>query len=401
MHAARDIRAGEEILLIPKDQIITLEMAFASPIGKKMMEHNLRSHLLSPKHSFLTTYILQQEEHGEASSFFPFIDILPKSFENFPIFYTAEEKEYLKGSPFLNQVEEKIEDIKQDYQTICDKVPEYERFPIKHFSEIRMMVSSRIFGMNIEGVKTDGFVPMADMLNHKRPKQTTWTYTDEKEGFEIHAIEDIQRNEEIFDSYGKKCNSRFLLNYGFIVRNNDANEVPVEVYYNPGDKYLTHKKEMISDGSDFKKFRVTDNLRETNMFEFFSWTRFVEFDENYTILIDYEARSAAKPKYEDEDEERFDSNRGFRAKDLPPLSVRNEKKVLLRMKIECTKVLEGYPTSLEEDLEILAQDEEGKGPVPVSENYRNCLLMRSGEKQVLKYLIDSVDLLLPLLDLNL
>lgn len=30
-----------------------------------------------------------------------------------------------------------------------------------------MMVSSRIFGMNIEGTKTDGFVPMADMLNHK------------------------------------------------------------------------------------------------------------------------------------------------------------------------------------------------------------------------------------------
>ncbi len=185
VHAARDIRAGEEILLIPKEQIITLEMAFASPIGKKMMDHNLRSHLLSPKHSFLTTYILQENEKGDASPFFPFIDILPKSFENFPIFFTEEEKKYLEGSPFLTQVEEKIEDIKTDYKTICDKVPEYEKYDIRHFSEIRMMVSSRIFGMNIEGVKTDGFVPMADMLNHKRPKQTTWTYTDEKRGFEI------------------------------------------------------------------------------------------------------------------------------------------------------------------------------------------------------------------------
>ena len=117
-----------------------------------------------------------------------------------------------------------------------------------------MMVSSRIFGMNIEGVKTDGFVPMADMLNHKRPKQTTWTYTDEKEGFVIEAIGDIPRNDEIFDSYGKKCNSRFFLNYGFIVRNNDANEVPLSIYYNAGDKYITHKKEMIKDASEFKKF---------------------------------------------------------------------------------------------------------------------------------------------------
>lgn len=31
----------------------------------------------------------------------------------------------------------------------------------------------------------------------------------------------------IFDSYGRKCNSRFLLNYGFIVEENDANEVTV------------------------------------------------------------------------------------------------------------------------------------------------------------------------------
>jgi len=70
-----------------------------------------------------------------------------------------------------------------------------------------MMVSSRIFGMNIEGTKTDGFVPMADMLNHKRPKQTTWSYIDAKGGFVIEALHDIQRNEEVFDSYGKKCNS--------------------------------------------------------------------------------------------------------------------------------------------------------------------------------------------------
>lgn len=82
---------------------------------------------------------------------------------------------------------------------------------------MRMMVSSRIFGMNIEGQKTDGFVPMADMLNHKRPRETSWTYTDEKAGFVIEACQDIPRNNQVFDSYGKKCNSRFFLNYGFIV----------------------------------------------------------------------------------------------------------------------------------------------------------------------------------------
>ena len=34
VHAAKDIKKGETILYVPKEQIITLEMAFASPVGK-------------------------------------------------------------------------------------------------------------------------------------------------------------------------------------------------------------------------------------------------------------------------------------------------------------------------------------------------------------------------------
>ena len=60
---------------------------------------------------------------------------------------------------------------------------------------MRMMVSSRIFGIEIGTLKTDGFVAYADMLNHRRPRQTTWTYTDDREGFIIEAMDDIKRGE--------------------------------------------------------------------------------------------------------------------------------------------------------------------------------------------------------------
>ena len=383
-------------MLVPKDQIITLEMAEESPIGSKMMYHNLKSRLLSPKHGFLTTYILQEKKKGEESKYFPFIDILPKTFENFPIFFTPEEKEWLRGSPFLDQVEEKIIDVKTDFDLICDKVPEYSQFSLTEFSEIRMMVSSRIFGMNILGKKTDGFVPMADMLNHKRPKQTSWTYTDDKNGFVIEALKDIPRNEQVYDSYGKKCNSRFFLNYGFIVENNDGNEVPIKVYYPESDDKKEMKKEMINDHSDFKKFRVTDNFNENIMHEFMSWLRFVEFDENITLLIDYQARAATQSPMQDSDSDDAadDPNRGFKAKDLPPLSVRNEQKVLLRMKLEATKLLGNYPQTYEEDLEILEKDE------GLTFNTRNALLMRSGEKKILQHVIEFADTMVRLLNLD-
>jgi len=53
------------------------------------------------------------------------LDILPKSLEDFPIFFTEEEKEWLTGSAFLQQIHEKIEDIRIDYELICKEVKEF------------------------------------------------------------------------------------------------------------------------------------------------------------------------------------------------------------------------------------------------------------------------------------
>lgn len=122
------------------------------------------------------------------------------------------------------------------------------------------------------------------MLNHKRPRQTTWTYTDDREGFIIEAMEDIKRDEQVYDSYGKKDNSRFLLNYGFINLNNDANEFPLKIYYNVDDSLKGVKQEMINDPAEFKKFRVVENLEDKVMHEFLSWLRFVEYDENIALM---------------------------------------------------------------------------------------------------------------------
>lgn len=134
---------------------------------------------MSPKHSFLATLIMEEKRKPE-SHFNKFIDILPKGFTNFPIFYTKEEREWLIGSPFQQQISDKIKDIQSDYNLICKEVPEYQQFPLQEYSEYRMMVASRIFGISINGHKTDAFVAYADMLNHRRPRQTSWQYCDKR-----------------------------------------------------------------------------------------------------------------------------------------------------------------------------------------------------------------------------
>lgn len=65
-----------------------------------------------------------------------------------------------------NVITDKIRDIQTDYNMITTEVIEFKQFSLKEYSEMRMMVCSRIFGITIEGVKTDGFVAYADMLNH-------------------------------------------------------------------------------------------------------------------------------------------------------------------------------------------------------------------------------------------
>lgn len=41
----------------------------------------------------------------------------------------------------------------------------------------------------------------------------------------IESLEDIPAGVEVFDSYGKKCNSRYLLNYAFVIEDNLENQV--------------------------------------------------------------------------------------------------------------------------------------------------------------------------------
>lgn len=148
------------------------------------------------------------------------------------------------------------------------------------------MVASRIFGIQINGHKTDAFVAYADMLNHRRPRQTSWTYDDTRQGFIIEALEDIQIGEQIYDSYGKKCNTRFLLNYGFINLNNDGNEFPFKINLEEAsDPLYKQKNDLLGTALTKRTYKVMADLTDEMTFKFFSWLRFVEFSGDMMVLV--------------------------------------------------------------------------------------------------------------------
>lgn len=177
--------------------LITLEMAKEIPLGNKILNANLD--LLSPKHCLLSIFLLNEKANTD-SKWKHYLDILPKSYHNFPVFYKSEEFKELEGSPFLQQVYQKINDIRADYNSIQKAEPEFKMFSFEEFMQMRMAVSSRIFGIKVNGRKTDCLAPLADMLNHKRPRQTQWYFSDEIKCFVIKAIQDIDSDDQVMSN---------------------------------------------------------------------------------------------------------------------------------------------------------------------------------------------------------
>ena len=182
------------------------------------MHSNLE--LDAPKHIFLMIYMLVDRKRPD-SFFKPYYDILPSTLSNMPVFWQPDELKYLEGSYLLEQIDERNQAIQADYDAICTLVPEFREIATLHeFKWARMCVCSRNFGLLINGIQTAALVPYADMLNHYRPRETKWQFDDSLQSFTVVSLQQIMPGAQVYDSYGRKCNHRFLLNYGFSVENN-------------------------------------------------------------------------------------------------------------------------------------------------------------------------------------
>jgi histone-lysine N-methyltransferase SETD3 len=80
--------------------------------------------LYSPKHTLLATIVMEERRKPD-SYWSPYLDLLPKTFGCFPVFYSAEEKQWLQGSPFLDSIEDKTHEIQIDYEVLCRDISEY------------------------------------------------------------------------------------------------------------------------------------------------------------------------------------------------------------------------------------------------------------------------------------
>jgi hypothetical protein len=220
VHARCDLPAEVEVMAVGERFLLTVEVAREHEVCRAIAAAGVERDLSAAKHCYLSVFVLctRGNPHGP---FAPYYAVLPRAFPGMPLFWAPEELAWLAGSHVLEQVEERRRNVCADWKLLCDAVPSLgEAFTLDDFLWARMMVASRNFGISVDGVRTDALVPYADMLNHLRPRQTRWLFDSQRRAFRIISMVPIVAGQQVFDSYGRKCNSRFLLNYGFAVEHN-------------------------------------------------------------------------------------------------------------------------------------------------------------------------------------
>jgi histone-lysine N-methyltransferase SETD3 len=73
----------------------------------------------------MATFLLEEKQNPD-SKFKDYIDTLPSSMKDFPIFFSDAEMHFLKGSPIVHQIKKRQKNIQKDFDLLCDKIPDFK-----------------------------------------------------------------------------------------------------------------------------------------------------------------------------------------------------------------------------------------------------------------------------------
>ena len=373
-----EIVKGKTLLRIPHALLITVELAKASPIGGLVASlPNIGSQAI------LAVYLLQERGKGAASFWRHWLDVLPASFSSLPMFFSAAELGELSGcTELLLKVRSQQKSMRDEYNSIM-RLPGIGAFPAFSYDDFvwaALAVGTRVFSLCINGAKTSVLAPLADMMNHKNPAGSSWSYCNRKEAFTLTACCNMFDGEAVYESYGVKDNKRFFASYGFCLDDNAANEVCVVI-----------KGELMVDERQSRSFTVRQ-CYDGAMEEMMSFLRMVNAYE-YQVPEDAALRSATPSSSSQSQSQSAHFSAFARSSFTIPLSVDNELSALYALRCACKEHLSAYPTKLDHDIALL----QALPDTEASTNMRNILVFRIGEKRIYKWLIDFSSLGIALL----
>ena len=392
--ATKNIYKNKNILKVPHCCIMTTLKAYKSHVGLEIKKSGWEP---PSSHTWLALMLLE-EKLNPTSFWKPFIDILPPNYNDFPQFYSSDELNQLKGSFIVDMIKSRNLNLEKEFNQIVSIIPEFcKKIKLQDYVWARIAIVSRIFNIAYEkDNSTQGIVPMADMLNHSKEPGTRWMFYPDEDAFIITSEKFMFKDKEIFDTYGLKCNSRYLVNYGFTLSDNQENNQAV-VFINPANRLQLFQNNETSIDDSYCEYRFLINEGKETLI-----SQDKNFRFQFVILSD---KKVEPPKSmtglhsiwclfgmlrlllsSDVEFENFMKNLTktdfvTMLLSVSPFSVQTELLVLKELSNTCEKVLDNFPSTIEMDQAEL------ETATPYSNRW-NILNMLIGEKTVLLYYRD-------------
>jgi len=293
VHSNKKIKKNSLVIKIPRKMIIhSNRPSKNSYLMEKLNIPNKNIHKL-------VLFMLEDMESGE-SFFQPYYDILPNDLSHFPIFWTDDELLILENSHFIDDIINRRETFYNNYKKLST-LPDFS-YTFDDYCIIRTLVGSRNFGLNIHGEQVVAMVPLGDMFNHDIPADVTWTFNNDFDSYTMQANHSIKKGLQISDSYGKKCNSKYLLYYGFMIGDMNCKTL-VDLQYNKDiDKLYNLREPLIKDN---QKYLLDSNWCSMEVNKLLSQLRIINADlEELKYIIDKYSDSSIIPYISKKNEKR-------------------------------------------------------------------------------------------------
>lgn len=243
--ASKPLQPGDICLRMPEKLIVTLEQIFEDDGAVADL---LTTSKLSEL-ACLTLYLSYEKKRGKDSVWYPFIKELDRQGgrgsqgAKSPLLWTESEiEEYLKGSPVVEMIKERLRGIEREYSELDTvwylagslfrnypfEIPT-EQFSLDVFTQAFAAVQAAV--VHLQGVpmsKRFALVPLGPpLLTYSSAAKAMLQFNAQEKEVQLVSDRTYNAQEPIVAWCGPQPNSRLLINYGIVDEKNPYDKLPI------------------------------------------------------------------------------------------------------------------------------------------------------------------------------
>ncbi|GMF42461.1 unnamed protein product [Phytophthora fragariaefolia] len=370
---AEDVTPHTEVFSVPLDSVLSVKSLQENAVLQSITFFRQ----LSPEREddqLALALLYEKFVRGATSKWAKHIELLPRTYHN-ALYFGPEELRVLEGSNLFFIAQQMEEKVTQDYARLKESVllelfeniPEGisidrfdEFFSLENYKWALSTIWSRFVSLRLDEASLgqdkdepieknpvpDGkgdaqvpkqsfkaMVPVFDMLNHDPEAEMSHFFDMAAQRFKLVSHQHWNAGAQMFINYGPLSNHKLLSLYGFVVIGNPFDAVEMWLPMDEASTKLFQEKEqlLLSNGLD----------HATNPFELVA-------DEINDLLL----MAARIQEIDCETAEELEELAN-KALDGEMISLENEQEALARLIYTLERMLEAYPTSIEEDDQLL------------------------------------------------